>query len=81
MYGKGIGLQTTIPPEVEKQDADRKEQLEVQCKLPGCYNTNHIRRSSRFCTYYKVSKEQLQSAIDFRLREMFPASYGELVIC
>ena len=76
-YGSGIGLSTTIPPEVEKLDANRKEELKVKCKLPGCYTNNHIRRSSKLCTYYQVPRDEMNKKIDSRLRELFPASYGE----
>ena len=76
-YGSGIGYDLTIPPDVTELDKERKEALGIQCKLPGCYEKNHVRRSNKMCTYYKVPHADLLNAISFRLREQFPSSYGE----
>ena len=79
-YGSGIGYDLTIPPDVSKLDKEKKDGLGIQCKLPGCYEKKHVRRSNKVCTYYKVSHEDLLNAISSKLKEHYPSSYGELII-
>ena len=76
-YGSGIGYDLTIPPDVKEMDKEKKEALGIKCKIPGCYENNHMRQTSKMCTYYKVPHEDLLNAISFKLKEHYPSSYGE----
>ena len=76
-YESGINLKYSTPPEVEAIDAQRKEELKVECNLKGCYVPGHTRRSSKACTYYKCPKEELENRIESNLRKCFPSYYGK----
>ena len=78
-YSSGIGFDLTMPPEVIQIDKDKKEELQVKCKLPGCYNKDHLRRSSKACTYYKVPQVDMLSATNCKLQELYPSSYGKFI--
>ena len=79
-YGSGIGFDTiTIPPDVKKMDREKKDEQEVKCKLAGCYKKDHVRRNNKACTYYKVPQVELESAINSKLKELYPSSYGKCI--
>ena len=79
-YRSGMEMENTIPPAVEKIEAKRKEELNVECTILGCHTTKHKRRSSQKCTYHHCSKESLRSAILTRLRELYPSHFGKCLI-
>ena len=80
-YETGMTINSSMPPDVERMDREKKETLEIKCKLAGCYKEQtHMRRSSKMCTYYKVPPDRLQSAIDAKLRELYPTFYSEYLV-
>ena len=70
-------MENNIPPAVEQLDHEEKKRLGVDCKLQGCYELDHKRRSSKKCTYHNCTKDDLQKAIDEKLKELFPTDFGE----
>ena len=76
-YRTGMGIENNIPPAVEKLDEEEKKRLGVECKLKGCYEKGHRRRSSKKCTYHHCVKDKVQASVEARLREVYPTHYGE----
>ena len=76
-YGSGIGMTYNVPPAVEKLEEEKKKAMGVDCTLLGCYNKNHKRRSSKRCTYYGCTSDNVQSYVDAKMKRMYPSHYDE----
>ena len=68
-----------IPSNVSVHDRKLREEKKLKCKLLGCHVSNHRTARSELCTYHEfyVNKTSLESAVDERLRLLYPQFYGE----
>ena len=77
-YGAGIALQNIVPSEVATIELKKKKDNNVRCIWFGCDKKNHKSNRSKQCRYntYKT-KEEIEGAVDRRMRELYPDCYGK----
>ena len=77
-YRSGIALEDIIPKSVVDLENDLRKEGKVRCKFYGCHGVKHRTKASKDCTYHKYKKNSLlKSAMDAKLRSLYPHCYGE----
>ena len=82
-YRSGEAVAGLLPSRVEMLENKKKEEGNINCKLPGCNDEKTHKTSvrSKHCKYYKCTdKKDLHESIEKEMRKLYPEDYGESML-
>ena len=77
IYRPGFVVEDVVPEEIKEKENALRTSNKVLCRLYGCHGKTHRTQGSKLCAYHNCkTKLELRSAVDEKLRELYPSHYA-----